>query len=151
MLPQTLTPLPPAITSHIELLLTFYTDMSQRTLEALQRLSELNMQLMRDLMEEAGTSSQRFMASKDSAQLASSATSLFNPGAEALRNYQRHLAEILSSTNASLAQTAATHMPAVGRSASAMAEEFVHSASEAAERATKNMPHPAAPGSDLRH
>lgn len=140
----------PAITSHLQNVITFYTDMSQRALEALISLSELNLQLGRDLIAEAGGNTQRLMAGKDASQLGSSIAARFTPGSHALQNYQRHLAEIISRTNSSLAQTAATHMPAVRRSATGVAEEFVHRASEQTVRASEKMAQYQM-GSQLRH
>ena len=147
MFPQLITP---AIKSHMEILITLYTDMGQRALEAIQSLSELNMQLGRDLIAEIGANTQRLMASKDAAQLGSAVRAQLTPGTGALQNYQRHLAEILSRANSSMAQTAATHMPAVRRAATDVAEEFVHTASEQTARATEQMSKYQM-GSQLRH
>lgn len=136
MLPQ---PIPPAILSHIDILITLTTDLTQRALETLQSLSELNMQLGRDLIAEIGNNTQRLMASKDGSQLGSAFSARLTPGAAALQNYQQHLAELLSRANSNIAQTAATHMPAVRRAATEMAEEFMHTASEQTARAAEHM------------
>jgi phasin family protein len=140
----------PAFKSHIEVLVTFYTDMARRTLEAAQSLSELNMQLARDLIAEAGANSQRLMASKDASQLGSAISAHLTPGSNALRNYLQHLAEVMSRTNSSMAQTAATHMPEVRRTATTLTEEFMHEAKEQAARAREKMAQ-FHPGSQLRH
>ncbi|RFP15921.1 MULTISPECIES: TIGR01841 family phasin [unclassified Duganella] len=132
-------PIPPAIKSHIDIQITLYTDLTQRALEALQSLSELNLQLGRDLIAEFGANIQRIMASKDAAQLGSAVGAQFTPGWGALQNYQQHLVEILSRANSSLAQTAATHMPAVRRAATDAAEEIMHQASEQTARTAEQM------------
>ena len=129
----------PAVKSHLETMVTLYTDMAQRTLEALQSLSELNLQLGRDLVAEIGANCQRLMASKDASQLGAALSAQLAPGAAALHTYQRGLADVLSRSSSSMAQTASTHMPAVRRSANAVAEEFVHQASEQTARATEKM------------
>jgi len=136
MFPQFITP---AIKSQIEILITLYTDLNQRTLEALQSLSELNMQLGRDLIAEMGGNVQRLMASKDATQLGAAVSAQLTPGGAALQNYQRHLVDILSRANSSMAQTAATHMPAVRRAANNVAEEIMHHASEQTARAAEQM------------
>lgn len=136
MLPPLITP---AIQSHIDILITLTTDLTQRALETLQGLSELNMQLGRDLITEIGNNTQRLMASKDGAQLGAAFSAQLTPGAAALQHYQQHLAELLSRANSSMAQTAATHMPAVRRAATGMAEEFMHTASEQTARAAEHM------------
>ena len=151
MFPQFIPPfIPPAFKSHIELLFTFYTDMTQRALEATQSLSELNLQLGRDLIAEAGANSQRLMACKDAGQLGAAVRAQLTPGTQALQNYQRRLAEVLGRANSSLAQTAATHMPVVSRSATTLAEEFVHQAREQTERATEKMAQ-FQPANQIRH
>ena len=129
----------PTVKSHLEALITLYTDMAQRTLETLQSLSALNLQLGRDLVAEAGANCQRLMASKDASQLGTAAGGQLMPGAAALQTWQRGLADVLSRSSSSMAQTASTHMPAVRRSANAVAEEFVHQASEQTTRATESM------------
>lgn len=129
----------PTVKSHLETLITLYTDMAQRTLETLQNLSELNLQLGRDLVAEAGANVQRLMASKDASQLGAAAGPQLVPGAAALQTWQRGLADVLSRSSSGMAQTASTHMPAVRRSANAVAEEFVHQASEQTARATESM------------
>ena len=144
--PQFITP---ALRSHMETVLTLYTDMAQRSLETMRGLTELNLQLGRDLVAEAGANGQRLMSGKDNAQQGSAASTQQAPGG-ALQNYQRRLAEILSQGTSTMAQTAADHMPAVRRSTSAVAEEFVQQASEQTTRASEQMAQYQA-GSQLRH
>lgn len=144
--PQFITP---ALRSHMETVLTLYTDMAQRSLETMRSLTELNLQLGRDLVAEAGANSQRLMAGKDVPQSASATGTQPAPGG-ALQNYQRRLAEILSTGTSTMAQTAADHMPAVRRSTSAVAEEFVQQASEQTSRVSEQMAQYHA-GSQLRH
>lgn len=123
MTPQFFTP---AVKNHLDLLITLYTDLAQRALETMQSLSELNMQLARDLIAEAGANTQRLMSGK-----------LLDPGrpapeSGALQSYQRHLAEIVTRASSSMAQTAATHGPAVQRAATDVAQEMMQRASEQA-------------------
>ena len=129
----------PAVKSHLEAMVTLYTDMAQRTLETLQSLGELNLQLGRDLVAEFGANFQRVMAARDVSQLGTAVGAQLMPGAAALQAYQRGLADLLGRSGSSLAQTASTHLPAVRRSASAVAEEFVNQASEQTARATETM------------
>ena len=144
--PQMITP---ALRSHMETMFTLYTDMGRRSLDTLRSLTELNLQLGRDLLAEAGASSQRLMGDAN-AQQSTSARGTQLPGAGAMQNYQRRLAEIVSQGTSTLAQTAADHMPAVRRATSAVAEEFVQQASEQTTRASEQMAQYQA-GSQLRH
>lgn len=142
--------LTPAVKSHLEAMVTLYTDMAQRTLETLQSLGELNLQLGRDLVAEFGANCQSLMAARDAGQLGTAVSAQLMPGAAALQTYQRGLADLLGRSGSSMAQTATTHLPAVRRSAGAVAEEFVNQASEQTARATENLSryHAASP---LRH
>ncbi|HWW72344.1 MAG TPA: hypothetical protein VN089_20590, partial [Duganella sp.] len=73
----------PAVKSHLETMATLYTDMAQRTLETLHSLSELNLQLGRDLVAEFGANCQRVMAAKDASQLGAAVSAQLMPGAAA--------------------------------------------------------------------
>jgi phasin family protein len=143
-------PLPnPLFRSHIDNLLDLYVGMSQCLLEATQSLSSLNLQLGRDLIAEAGASTQRLMASRDASELGSVVASQFVPGA-ALSNYQRRVSEVLSRCHATASQTAADRMPAVRRSARAMADGMVQEAAAHGARAAEQLAR-FQPGSQLRH
>ncbi len=135
--------------SHIDNLLDLYVGMSQCLLEATQSLSSLNLQLGRDLIAEAGASTQRLMASRDASELGSVVASQFVPGA-ALSNYQRRVSEVLSRCHATASQTAADRMPAVRRSARAMADGMVQEAAAHGARAAEQLAR-FQPGSQLRH
>lgn len=133
--------LSPTLKAHIETLLTFYTDMSQRTLEAMQRLAEVNMQFGREFIAEIGSSSQRLMASKDASQLGAAVANQLSPGNEAIRAYQKRLADVISGTNAAMAQTAATHVPHVSRSATNLAADVMRTATEETARVRERQQH----------
>ena len=133
MYPQML--LTPAIQSHCNALLTYYTDLSRRLLDSTQRISALNLQLARDVMAEWGDGWQRILAAQDAATLGATVADRGRQSGTALRTYQQGLTDVYASTNAHLAQTAETHLPAVSRSATALAEELIRTANEEAARA----------------
>ncbi|WP_343731516.1 phasin family protein [Duganella sp.] len=58
----------PAFRPHAEVLIDFYVDVSLRMLQAMQKLSELNLQLGRDLMADSGAHMQQLMSSKNASQ-----------------------------------------------------------------------------------
>jgi hypothetical protein len=125
----------PAIQSHCNVLLTYDTDLSRRLLDSARRIGALNLQLARDVMAEWGHSWQRILAAKAAAALGSTVAERGRQSGTALRTYQQGQADIYASTNAQLAQTAETLLPAVSRSATALAEALIRTASEAAVRA----------------
>ncbi|NVM79203.1 hypothetical protein FHW83_005040 [Duganella sp. SG902] len=58
----------PAFRPHVAVLLDFYIDVSLRTLQAMQKISELNLQLGRDLLADSGVNMQQLMSSKNASQ-----------------------------------------------------------------------------------
>lgn len=125
----------PAIQSHCNVVLTYYTDLSRRLLDSAQRIGELHMQLARDLMAECGENIQRLLAARDAATLGATVAERGRQAGGALHTYQRGLADVYARTHAHLAQTAETHLPAVSRSATALAEELIRDANEEALKA----------------
>jgi phasin family protein len=90
-------PLPsPAFRSHFDNLLDLYVGTALCMFEASRSLSEMNMQLCRDLIAEAGANTRRLMASKDASELGSALSAQLTPGMQALSNYQRRAAEQLA-------------------------------------------------------
>jgi len=140
----------PAVRSHLDTLLAYYVDVSQRVIETLQNLSALNLQLGRDLLAESGANMQRLMASKDAAQLGSAFAAQLMPGMQSLQTYQRQLNELMNRHQAALAQAAADYMPAVRRNVTALAEDMVQEAASRTQQATEQMAR-MHPGSQLHH
>ncbi|WP_165403547.1 MULTISPECIES: phasin family protein [unclassified Duganella] len=70
--------------------------MSLRLLDAMRKLSEINLQLGRDLIAEAGANTQRLMASKDATQLSAAIAAQLAPGRQSLQTYQHRVAEQLA-------------------------------------------------------
>jgi phasin family protein len=140
----------PAFRSHFDNLLDLYVGMSLCIFEATQSLSALNLQLGRDLLAEAGANTQRLMASQDASQLGAAVAAQFTPGSQAIASYQRGVGEVISRCHAVVSQTAADRMPAVRRSAAAMADNLMQEAAAQTARAADQLAR-FQPGSQLRH
>lgn len=145
-------PLPSrAILTHIDTLLGFYVDLSTRMLQSTQSLSQLQLQLGRELIAEAGVNTQRLMSSKDASQLGSAIAAQLTPGSShALTNYQRGITELISRCQAGVSQSTADHMPAMRRSANAMAEDMAQEVAAHTARSAEQLAR-FQPGSQLRH
>jgi hypothetical protein len=90
-------PLPtPALLTNAHLLIDLQLEVSLRILDAMRKLSEINLQLGRDLIAEAGANTQRLMASKDATQLSAAIASHMAPGRQSLQTYQHRMAEQLA-------------------------------------------------------
>ncbi|NYE60999.1 phasin family protein [Duganella sp. 1224] len=140
----------PAFRTHCDNLIDLYVGMAQCWFDATQSLTELNLQLGRDLIAEAGANTQRLMASRDTSQLGSAMAAQFTPGSPAFTTYQRRVSEVLSRCHAATSQTAADRMPAVRKSASAMADNMLREAATQTARAAEQLAR-FQPGSQLRH
>ncbi|PHV04027.1 hypothetical protein CSQ96_28065 [Janthinobacterium sp. BJB412] len=120
-------------------MINFYTDLARRALESLQATSEVNLRLARESLAELGEAGQRMLAAANPAeQLASARGNVGgNVGGNALRNYRQGLADALARANHSLAQSAETHLPNVGRTANALADDMVRKANEEGAKAAE--------------
>lgn len=127
--------LSPAFKAHCDVLINFYTDLARRALESLQATSEVNLRLARESLAELGEAGQRMLAAANPAEQLASARG--NVGGNALRNYRQGLADALARANHSLAQSAETHLPNVGRTANALADDMVRKANEEGAKAAE--------------
>lgn len=149
--------LPPAIVSHLDLIINFSTDLSRNLLESGQRLSALHMQLGRELLSEMASGKQLLMASRDASQLGSATGAQWNQGSAAWRNYQQQLAGILMRNQAELMQTGQTHLPAILRSWAELTGTWLQQASQQTAQAGERQRQvyermtPSQDGSQLRH
>jgi phasin family protein len=134
MLTQSITP---AIKSHIEVMLSFMTDLSGKILETTQKISELNLQLTQGLIDEMTTTNWQLMSAKDPVEFASVAATHIHPSTETLRNYQQGLSNLIANANVELTRTAESHLPEASRTAAALADELARTASEEAAKATQ--------------
>jgi phasin family protein len=134
MLTQAFTP---AVKSHMDVQMALFTDLSRKMLDTVQRISELNLQLSQELIEDMTNCNQQLMSAKDPAEFASVASTQIHPVTEKLRNYQQRLSNVIASANVEMTRTAESHMPEASRTAAAVADELVRTASEEAEKATQ--------------
>lgn len=134
MFTQTITP---AVKDHMDVQLSFFTDLSKKMFDTAQKVSELNLQLAQELVADMTACNQQLMAAKDPTEFASVASTQIQPVAEKLRNYQQRLSNLIANANAELTRTAETHMPEASRTAAAVADELVRTATEETEKATQ--------------
>lgn len=134
MLTQSITP---AIKSHIDVMLSFMTDLSSKIFETTQKISELNLRLAQGLIDEMTATNQQLMSAKDLAEFASVAATQIHPTTEKLRNYQQGLSNLIANANVELTKTAESHLPEASRTAAAVADELARTASEESAKATQ--------------
>jgi len=134
MFTQTITP---AVKDHMDVQLSFFTDLSKKMFDTAQKVSELNLQLAQELVADMTACNQQLMSAKDPTEFASVASTQIQPAAEKLRTYQQRLSNLIANANAELTRTAETHMPEASRTAAAVADELVRTATEETEKATQ--------------
>ncbi|HEV7815195.1 MAG TPA: phasin family protein [Janthinobacterium sp.] len=117
--------------------LAFVTDLSKKLFDTAQRISQLNLNLAQELIQEAATTNHNLVAAKDVTEFASVATTQVHPAAEKMRNYQQQLTNLVANANVELTRTAEQHIPDASRTAAAVADELVRKASEETEKATQ--------------
>lgn len=126
-------PTTPALRSHLENQVGFYTELTQKTLEALQRLGQINLRLGQQLVQDSIDTSRALLACATPFEFGPTALRQAAPVSQHLREYQSALLQLMTGTQTDLARTAETRMPESSRSAAAMAEEFARNAAEAGE------------------
>lgn len=127
----------PAIKSHLEVQLAFFTELTRKLFDTAQKISELNLQLAGGLIEEMTTAHHQMIGAKDPAEFASVAASQTHAAAERMRNYQQRLSNVAANANVEITRTAENHLPEASRTAAAVADEMVRKASEETEKASQ--------------
>lgn len=133
MLNQSITP---AVKSHLESQLSFFTELSKKMFDSAQKVNELNIQAAQSVMEESINSAHQALGVRDPAELLSIAASQAQPVAETVRNYQQSITRIAAGTQAELVKTAESHIPETSRTAAAVVDEVGRNANEATQKAT---------------
>jgi phasin family protein len=127
----------PAMKSHMEVQLSFMNDLSRRMFDTAQHISQLNLSLAQELIQEAATANSHLVGVRDAAEFVSAASTQLHPMAEKLRNYQQQLTNAVANGNVELTRAAEQHMPEASRTAAAVADELMRKASEETEKATQ--------------
>jgi phasin family protein len=129
--------LTPAAKSHIDAQLTFFNDASDKILRAIQKVNELNIQAVQNIVLESINCAYQLWWAKNPNEFLSLISAQIQPAAEKGRGYQQNLRNIAARAQADLYSVAETHMPEASRTAAALAEEVLRIASEEAEKAVE--------------
>lgn len=121
----------PALRSHFETQVNFFTELAHRAFDSARKLSELNLRLGQQLMEESLATSRQMLSCADPFQMSTLALRQVEPVGQHLRAYQQQLMSLVAGAQAGLTQAAETHIPEAGRSAAAIADELARRSLEA--------------------
>ncbi|WP_167759781.1 phasin family protein [Massilia horti] len=122
----------PALRGHLESQVNFLSELTQKTYDSMRKLSELNMHLAQQMIEDSMNMGRSMMQCSDPFQMTSTAMNGLQPATEHLRTYQQQLMGVLAGAQVDLTRSAETSISEASRSASAMADQMVRSASASA-------------------
>lgn len=118
----------PALRAHLESQADFINQFSQKAVDTLREVSEMNLKLARQMVEGTMHASHEMLTCTDPMQLTQAAIKQVPPATERLRSYQQHLLTVLAGAQAAFAHAAQTRIPEATRSASAIADEIARHA-----------------------
>jgi phasin family protein len=121
----------PALRSHLESQVNFMNEFTQKMVDTLRQLSEMNLKLTRQAIEGSLYASREMLSCTDPMQFAQVAMKQIEPATERLRAYQQHMLGVLAGAQADFTRAAESRVPEASRSASAVADEMVRNASSA--------------------
>lgn len=125
----------PALRGQMESQVNFLTELTQKTYDSIRKLSELNMHMAQQMIEDTMAISRSMMQCSDPFQMTSTAMNGMQPAAEHLRTYQQQLMGVLAGAQVDLTRSAETSLSEASRSASAMADQMVRTAAASASAA----------------
>lgn len=121
----------PALRSHFDTQVNFFTELAQRSVDSARQLSELNLRLAQQLMDESIATARQMLSCSDPYQAGNVALRGLEPVARHLRQYQQQLVALVSGAQVALTHSAETHIPEAGRSAAAIADDMARRSLEA--------------------
>lgn len=121
----------PAMRSHLESQVNFFTEMTQKGYDSMRKLSELNMHLAQQMIEDSMNLGRSMMQCSDPFQMTSTAMQQIQPATEHLRAWQQQLMGVLSGAQAELQKSAEIRFAEASRSAGTLAEETMRNAAQA--------------------
>lgn len=130
----------PALRGQFDAQVGYLATLSQRSCDLVARVSELNMQLARQTIDDMIDSGRQLAACSDPFQLGATAMHGWQPVGEHLRSYQQNLMGVLADAGAGLGQVAAQAPAAFAANSVAAA----NAANAAANAAASNMANAAA-------
>ena len=114
-------------------------DLSQKTFEGIEKLIELNLQVARASLDEAGEQAKAVLSVKDAQELIALQAATVQPSAEKIAAYGRHVYDIASATQAEVARVTEAQMTDAQRKFMALVDTAVKNAPAGTENAVALM------------
>jgi phasin family protein len=113
--------------------------LTNKAFEGMEKLLELNLQVVKSTLAESQENAQRALSVKDAQELLSLQASLAQPVAEKALSYSRHLYEIASSTQAEFARVAEAQFEDQNRKVQSLVDNVAKNAPAGSETAVAVM------------
>lgn len=124
----------PAIRTHLDAQVAFSNEVSKALFSSYQKVCDLNIQLIRTLLEEATLVGHQFFAQQHPAEALSAASARAQPAVDKLRAYHQHLSRIAADVQVNLARVTDQHVAETSRTAKELADEVQRAAAEETDR-----------------
>jgi phasin family protein len=123
----------PALQSHLDAQVSLLTDVAGKMYDAIHRITELNLRLVQELMDDSMSASRQVISSSGPTECCAAMVASSVPASEHLRAYQQQLLNVLAGTQVELTRSAEQHIPETNRTASAMADDLMRRGAQATE------------------
>lgn len=124
----------PALQSHLAAQVSLLTGITGKMVDALHRITELNIKLLQQLVDDSMAASRQVVASSGPAECCAAMVAGSVPASEHMRAYQQQVMSVLAGTQVELSRTAEHSIPEASRAASAVADDMVRRSTQATER-----------------
>jgi phasin family protein len=124
-----------ATKSNLEAQIALMTAFTNKAFESVEKIIDLNMNVAKASLEESTANVQQLLAAKDAQEFLSLSAAQAQPNAEKVLSYGRHLAGIVSSTQAELTKAAEAQITENNRKVVSLVEEISKNAPAGSENA----------------
>ena len=118
----------PAVKSHLDAQLSFFTDLNCKMVDATQALCQLNLQFAQTCYVEVHADGHQLMNEKGPLDCASTMATQLQAATLHWRQYEQRLLGLLSNAQLDLNKTTSDHVPEASRALAAVADGIVHGA-----------------------
>ncbi|GAC1411143.1 MAG: phasin family protein [Burkholderiaceae bacterium] len=123
-----------ATKSHFEAQLAMITALTNKAFESVEKIVDLNMNVVKASLEESTVAAKQLMSAKDPQEFMALSSAQGQPGAEKALAYGRHLATIASATQAEFTRTAEAQIAETNRKVLALVDEVSKNAPAGSEQ-----------------
>ncbi|NUU03828.1 TIGR01841 family phasin [Herbaspirillum robiniae] len=124
-----------ATKSNLQAQLDLINNLTAKAFEGVEKIVELNLSATKASLEEAAAAAKQLAAAKDPQELLALAAAQAQPGADKATAYGRHLAGIVSTTQAEFTKAAEAQIADTSRKLSALIDEISKNAPPGSEQA----------------